>query len=113
MPSDRKKKKATAPKGKGPASKGAAKDDASGSGDENGVDDLAGATAGLALQDTGRSCTGISTSHPQSRDIHIESFTLLYHGHELLQDASLELNFGRSAGPRAGPGWEPPTPVWE
>lgn len=45
-----------------------------------------------------RSCTGVLTSHPQSRDIHIESFTLLFHGHELLQDAKLELNYGRRYG---------------
>jgi ATP-binding cassette, subfamily F, member 2 len=42
-----------------------------------------------------RSCTGVLASHPQSRDIHIDSFTLLFHGHELLADARLELNFGR------------------
>lgn len=45
-----------------------------------------------------RSCTGVLTSHPQSRDIHIESFTLLFHGHELLTDSSLELNYGRRYG---------------
>ena len=48
-----------------------------------------------------RSCTSILTSHPQSRDIHLESFTLLFHGHELLTDTDLELNFGR----------QPPSPV--
>ena len=42
-----------------------------------------------------RSCTCVLTSHPQSRDVHLESFTLLFHGHELLVDADLELNFGR------------------
>jgi len=31
----------------------------------------------------------------QSRDIHLDSFTLLFHGHELLADAKLELNYGR------------------
>ena len=55
---------------------------------ENGVN-------GLAVSD--RACTGILTSHPQSRDIHFESFSLLFHGHELLQDSDLELNFGRYA----------------
>jgi len=45
-----------------------------------------------------RSCTGVLTSHPQSRDIHIESFTLLFHGHELLADSKLELNYGRRYG---------------
>ena len=42
-----------------------------------------------------RSCTGVLASHPQSRDVHIDSFALLYHGHELLMDTRLELNFGR------------------
>lgn len=42
-----------------------------------------------------RTCTGILTSHPQSRDIHFEKFTLLFHGHMLLEDTDLELNFGR------------------
>jgi hypothetical protein len=32
---------------------------------------------------------------PQARDVHLESFTLLFHGHELLTDAKLELNHGR------------------
>jgi ATP-binding cassette subfamily F protein 2 len=42
--------------------------------------------------------TGVLASHPQSRDVHIISFTLLYHGHELLVDADLELNHGRRYG---------------
>lgn len=50
---------------------------------------------GAALADNGRSCTGVLTSHPQSRDVHIDSFTLLFHGHDLLVDARLELNYGR------------------
>ena len=50
----------------------------------------------LELND--RACTGVLTSHPQSRDIHFESFTLLFHGHELLQDSDLELNYGRRYG---------------
>jgi len=52
---------------------------------------------GHAAEDTGdRSCTGILTSHPQSRDIQFEKFTLLFHGHMLLEDTNLELNYGRS-----------------
>lgn len=45
-----------------------------------------------------RACTGVLTSHPQSRDIHVESVTLLFHGHELLADTKLELNYGRRYG---------------
>jgi ATP-binding cassette subfamily F protein 2 len=51
-----------------------------------------------AEEDHGRSTTGVLASHPQSRDIQIDSFTLLYHGHELLQDSKLELNYGRRYG---------------
>ena len=43
-----------------------------------------------------RTCTGILTSHPQSRDIQFENFSLLFHGHELISDTNLELNYGRS-----------------
>lgn len=55
-----------------------------------------GGANGHANGDTGeRSCTGILTSHPQSRDIQMEKFTLLFHGHMLLEDTNLELNYGR------------------
>jgi ATP-binding cassette subfamily F protein 2 len=64
---------------------------------ENGnVNSLAEGVEELGLND--RSCTGIRTSHPQSRDVHIESLTLLFHGHELLADSNLELNYGRRYG---------------
>ncbi|WIA13446.1 hypothetical protein OEZ86_006722 [Tetradesmus obliquus] len=49
-------------------------------------------------EDHGRSTTGVLASHPQSRDIQIDSFTLLFHGHELLADTRLELNYGRRYG---------------
>lgn len=51
-----------------------------------------------AEEDNGRSCTGVLASHPQSRDVQIDSFTLLFHGHELLADTRLELNYGRRYG---------------
>lgn len=68
------------------------------------------------LQLGDRTCTGTLASHPLSRDIHvrkltaslfscrfligclsfqIESFSLTFHGHELVSDTSLELNYGR------------------
>ena len=49
-----------------------------------------------AEDESGRTVTGVLTSHPQSRDIHIESVTLLFHGHQLLEDTKIELNYGRS-----------------
>ena len=44
------------------------------------------------------SCTGVLASHPDSRDIHIESLSVTLHGAELLRDAKLELNCGRRYG---------------
>ncbi|KAL6753118.1 P-loop containing nucleoside triphosphate hydrolase protein [Haematococcus lacustris] len=121
MPSDR-KKKAAANKAKKPAASKAAASDAVPEGDpeqeeqdEQAADsstaaesatDVTNGVKKLGLQtpapagpvDNGRSCTGVLASHPQSRDLHVHSFTLLYHGHELLVDASLELNHGRRYG---------------
>lgn len=45
----------------------------------------------------GRTVSAVLTSHPMSRDVHIDQFTLLFHGHELLMDAKIELNHGRCA----------------
>ncbi|KAK9840983.1 hypothetical protein WJX81_003709 [Elliptochloris bilobata] len=42
-----------------------------------------------------RTVTGVLSSHPLGRDIHYDNFSLLFHGHELLADTRLELNFGR------------------
>nr|AAS77222.1 ATP-binding cassette transporter [Pteris vittata] len=50
------------------------------------------------MQITDRTCTGILASHPQSRDIHIESLTVTFHGHDLIVDSSLELNYRRRYG---------------
>ncbi|KAJ7545087.1 hypothetical protein O6H91_09G107000 [Diphasiastrum complanatum] len=51
-----------------------------------------------ALLITDRTCTGVLASHPQSRDIHIESLSVTFHGHELIADSTLELNYGRRYG---------------
>jgi len=45
-----------------------------------------------------RSVTGQLTSQYKSRDIKIESFTLSLHGHELVKDTKLELNWNRRYG---------------
>lgn len=47
---------------------------------------------------TDRTCTGVLASHAQSRDIHIESLSVTFHGHELVADSTLELNYGRRYG---------------
>ncbi|KCV73024.1 ATP-binding cassette sub-family F member 2 [Fonticula alba] len=57
--------------------------------------------SGLSIQDkvfSPRSVTGNLTSHPRSRDVHIEQYSLLYHGQELFADTTLELNHGRRYG---------------
>lgn len=105
MPSDRKKKQAAAKASKKAAAAGG---EDGGSGDEGGhhtpvmsanqsLADLTKALESAAIVDSGRTCAGVLSSHPQSRDVHVSSLTLLYHGHMLLEDADLELNFGRCA----------------
>lgn len=54
--------------------------------------------ASVKLDLTNRSCTGVLTSHEQSRDVKIENFSITFHGVELLTDTKLELNCGRRYG---------------
>ncbi|KAH6766315.1 ABC transporter family protein [Perilla frutescens var. hirtella] len=99
MVSDASKKKAAQKKaaaaakrgGKAPASSKAAAV-------ENGskVDSLASGVGDLLISD--RTCTGVLCSHPLSRDIRIESLSLTFHGHDLIVDSELELNYGRRYG---------------
>lgn len=42
-----------------------------------------------------RSCTGVLASHRLSRDLHVENFSLTFHGAVLVHDTSLEINYGR------------------
>lgn len=95
-PSDSKKKKQALKKAGSKASlKGSASASQLSEAENSAANGLADALEEFALND--RSTTGVLTSHPQSRDIHFESFSLLYHGHELLTDTRLELNYGRCA----------------
>ncbi|RKP38903.1 P-loop containing nucleoside triphosphate hydrolase protein [Dimargaris cristalligena] len=45
-----------------------------------------------------RTATGVLTSQPQSRDIKVDSFSLSFHGRELIRNATLEFNYGRRYG---------------
>ena len=45
-----------------------------------------------------RSVTGVLASHPESRDVHINNLSILFHGAELLMDSNLELNVGKRYG---------------
>ncbi|CAO3646654.1 unnamed protein product [Cunninghamella echinulata] len=42
--------------------------------------------------------TGVYSSQERSRDIKIHSYSLNYHGRVLIDNASIELNFGRRYG---------------
>ncbi|KAM0013880.1 putative ABC transporter, AAA+ ATPase domain, P-loop containing nucleoside triphosphate hydrolase [Helianthus debilis subsp. tardiflorus] len=59
-------------------------------------DNLSNGMGNLTISD--RTCTGVLCSHPLSRDIRIESLSLTFHGHDLLVDTELELNYGRRYG---------------
>ncbi|PHT35189.1 hypothetical protein CQW23_26989 [Capsicum baccatum] len=74
---------------KAAAAKGAAAE-------SNGVDSLANGVGDLKISD--RTCTGVLCSHPLSRDIRIESLSVTFHGHDLIVDSELELNYGRRYG---------------
>ncbi|CAN4120355.1 unnamed protein product [Withania somnifera] len=62
----------------------------------NGVDSLTNGVGDLRISD--RTCTGVLCSHPLSRDIRIESLSVTFHGHDLIVDSELELNYGRRYG---------------
>lgn len=59
-------------------------------------DNLSNGVEALRISD--RNCTGVLCSHPLSRDIRIESLSLTFHGHDLIVDSELELNYGRRYG---------------
>lgn len=43
-------------------------------------------------------CVGVLASHPDSRDVHLHSLSINFHGAELLVDCKVELNTGRRYG---------------
>lgn len=45
-----------------------------------------------------RSAAGVLVSDPQSRDVHIDSYTLSFHGRLLIENASITLNYGQRYG---------------
>ncbi|GAA5912857.1 hypothetical protein JCM6882_009497, partial [Rhodosporidiobolus microsporus] len=59
------------------------------------TDDLSMAKLRLA---TDRSGSGVLASDPQSRDIHIESYSLSFHGRLLIENAEFSLNYGQRYG---------------
>jgi ATP-binding cassette, subfamily F, member 2 len=57
----------------------------------------AGATT-VEPQDSERSAVGVLASQPESRDIKIEQFSLSFHGRLLIENATIELNYGQRYG---------------
>ena len=42
--------------------------------------------------------SGVLGSHPRGRDVHINQFSVTFHGQEILSDADFEMNCGRRYG---------------
>ncbi|KAJ2806271.1 ABC transporter ATP-binding protein arb1 [Coemansia guatemalensis] len=51
-----------------------------------------------AIRSAERSATGVLTSNIQGRDIHIDSYSLSFHGRMLIENARVELNYGNRYG---------------
>jgi ATP-binding cassette subfamily F protein 2 len=62
------------------------------------IDDLRSQLDDLDLAAKHRAVTGVLASHPDSRDVHLDGFTITFHGAELVKDAKVELNCGRRYG---------------
>ncbi|XP_023912795.2 LOW QUALITY PROTEIN: ABC transporter F family member 1 [Quercus suber] len=101
MVSDASKKKAAQKKAAAAAKRGGkaaatSSKSAAAASSQNGVEKLANGVEALLISD--RTCTGVLCSHPLSRDIRIESLSVTFHGHDLIVDSELELNYGRRYG---------------
>ncbi|KAL9253225.1 ABC transporter F family member 1-like protein [Drosera capensis] len=90
------KKAAAAAKRGGKAAAAAAGASSRSAAGSEGVEKVANGVGELKISD--RTCTGVLCSHPLSRDIRIESLSLTFHGHDLIVDSELELNYGRRYG---------------
>jgi len=62
------------------------------------VEGLASEMEDLCTVSSQRAVTGTLSSHPDCRDVHIDSLSITFHGTELLVDTRLELNNGRRYG---------------
>ncbi|XP_014494119.1 ABC transporter F family member 1 isoform X1 [Vigna radiata var. radiata] len=98
MVSDASKKKAAQKKAAAAAKRGgkAAAAAVAAAASSKAADKAANGIADMHISD--RTCTGVLCSHPLSRDIRIESLSVTFHGHDLIVDSELELNYGRRYG---------------
>lgn len=101
MPSKGAKKAQKAASGKR-GGKAPAKTDAS---SENGAPDAAVLLKMEVAQDAQTkellaacSSTGVLSSHPESRDVQITNVSITHHGQNILEDTTIELNYGRRYG---------------
>ena len=62
----------------------------------NGVPGAGGTS--VVAPDAERSAVGVLASQPESRDIKIEQFSLSFHGRVLIENATIELNYGQRYG---------------
>lgn len=90
------KKAAAAAKRGGKAAAAAASSKAAALQNGSAADKAANEMAAMRISD--RTCAGVLCSHPLSRDIRIESLSVTFHGHDLIVDSELELNYGRRYG---------------
>ncbi|KAK3736603.1 hypothetical protein QZH41_006362 [Actinostola sp. cb2023] len=65
---------------------------------ENGENGESVSNGGVVLDISSRACTGVLASHPLSKDLKVENFSITFHGVEILKDTKLELNSGRRYG---------------
>ncbi|MCH86458.1 ABC transporter F family member 1-like [Trifolium medium] len=96
MVSEASKKKAAQKKAAAAAKRGAKVPASSKTASEKAVDSVSNGIGEIQISD--RTCTGVLCSHPLSRDIRIESLSVTFHGHDLIVDSELELNYGRRYG---------------
>ncbi|KAJ1876713.1 ABC transporter ATP-binding protein arb1 [Coemansia sp. RSA 1722] len=80
------------------AAKGTGKKTESSKGDSKGLEKSMSELKIEAKRATERSATGVLVSNPLGRDIHIDSYTLSFHGRMLIENARVELNYGNRYG---------------
>ncbi|CAO2813011.1 unnamed protein product [Amaranthus hypochondriacus] len=98
MVSDASKKKAAQKKAAAAAKRGgkAAASSKAAATTAQSVDKISNDVADFQISD--RTCASVLCSHPLSRDVRIESLSVTFHGHDLIVDSVLELNYGRRYG---------------
>jgi ATP-binding cassette, subfamily F, member 2 len=64
----------------------------------NGNSDIPVGATTIEPQDSERSAVGVLASQPESRDIKIDQFSLSFHGRVLIENSTIELNYGQRYG---------------